>query len=131
MENDICGADDRIDMRILKGGHEGLGLMREVSMESREEDRQFAVQVLHKVNDKLKNKKAPGDHQMTNETLKTLIEVVPEKLMNMYIRLLKSRCFPAKRRKVKMVLIPKPGKEDYLKAYSHRLINVLGKVYEG
>lgn len=72
--------------------------------------------------DLLKNYKAPRTNQITNE----IIEVTPE-LVDMYNQL----WFPAELNQAKVILIPKLGKEDYLKANSHlptSLISVLVKV---
>lgn len=63
--------------------------------------------------DELMNNKAPGADQ---------IKTVIVKLLYMYNRLLLGTGFPAEWREAKVVLIPKPGEEDYLKANSHRPI---------
>jgi len=83
--------------------------------------------------DDLKLKKAPGEDGITAEIYQSVFKLFPISIYTIYNECLRKGCFPKKWKKVKIIPIAKPGKENSTEVSKFRpisLINVGGKVLE-
>jgi len=81
----------------------------------------------------INSKKAPGEDCMTSEVLQRAYKQFPNLVYTLYNQCLRQGCFSKIWKRVKVVPITKPGKEDKKNPSKYRpisLINVGGKVLE-
>jgi hypothetical protein len=78
-------------------------------------------------------KKAPGVDGITGEKFQRAYKQFPELITTLYNECLRQGCFPKRWKRVKLIPLTKPGKEDATdpsKFRPTRLINIGGKVLE-
>jgi hypothetical protein len=83
--------------------------------------------------DDLKLKKAPGEDGITAEIYQRVFKFFPIFIYTLYNECLRKGCFPKKWKKVKIIPITKPGKENSTEVSKFRpisLINMEGKILE-
>lgn len=80
----------------------------------------------------MKSKKAPGPDCVTTEMLKAMGLSNPQVLLDVYNNILKTGIFPEVWKIARVVLVPKPGKPEFIPS-SYRplcLLNTSGKLFE-
>jgi len=107
--------------------------IREQSKEQATEDREYTIEEVENVIAELKHKKAPGEDAITAEIYQRVHKQIPTSVFTLYNECLRRGQFPRKWKKVKIVPITKPGKEnstDVTKFRPISLTNVAAKVLE-
>jgi ribonuclease HI len=97
------------------------------------EDREYTIEEVKNAIAELKHKKAPGEDTITAEIYKRVYKQFPKSIYTLYNECLRRGQFPRKWKKVKIVPITKPGKENSSDVTKYRpisLVNVPGKVLE-
>jgi hypothetical protein len=97
------------------------------------EDREYTMEEVKNAIAELKHKKAPGEDSITAEIFQRVYKQFPKSTYTLYNECLRRGRFPKKWKKVKILPIVKPGKENSMEVTKYRpisLMNVAGKVLE-
>jgi hypothetical protein len=97
------------------------------------EDRDYSPAELKNATEELHHKQAPGEDGITGDIYQRAYKQFPICINTLYSECLRKGCFPKTWKKVKIIPITKPGKEDLKEVSKFRpisLINVGGKVLE-
>ena len=73
------------------------------------------------------NNKAPGENGITSEIFKSVVDILPIYMTDVYNGCLSSGTFPTMRKKVKILPITKPGKESSEEVSKFRPIILLNE----
>ena len=99
--------------------------------ETGEETPPFTMEELQRSVDQLKANKAPGEDKITNEILAACVKAKPTCFLDTYNRCMQEGLFPEAWKRGKLVLIPKPRKQNEQQAYRPLcMLNVIGKLME-
>ena len=97
------------------------------------DDREYTTDKTETAIETISSKKAPGEDGITSDIFKCAYKQFPKLIDTIYNECLRQGCFPKRRKRVKVIPITNPGKEDTRDPSKHRpisLINVGGKVLE-
>jgi len=97
------------------------------------DDREYSSEEIRTAIEAIHSKKAPGEDGITSEILQHAYRQFPKLIYTLYNQCLRLGCFPKIWKRVKVIPITKPGKEDTIAPSKYRpisLINDGGKVLE-
>jgi len=97
------------------------------------DDREYTPDEIETAIEAISSKKAPGEDGITSDIFKRAYKQLPKLINTIYSKCLRQGCFPKRWKRVKVIPITKPGKEDTRDPSKYRpisLINVGGKVLE-
>jgi ATP-dependent helicase YprA (DUF1998 family) len=97
------------------------------------DDREYSLEEIRLAIEAINSKKAPGEDGITSEILQRAYKQIPNLIYTSYNQCLSQACLPTILKRIKVIPITKPGKEDTTDPSKYRpisLIKVGGKVLE-
>jgi hypothetical protein len=86
------------------------------------DDREYTPEEIGMAIEVINSKKAPGEDGITSNILQRAYKQFPKLINTIYNRCLRQGCFPKRWKRVKVIPITKPGKEESMDPSKYRPI---------